>query len=63
MPLDACPRCGYALSMLDHHCRHCPPAPLTGPAMRFDLKHLPQIVLASVGLGLLVYFIFRHVFG
>ena len=29
--------------------------------MRFDIKSLPQIIMALVGLGLLVYFIF-HVF-
>jgi hypothetical protein len=62
MPFEACPRCGYALSVLDHHCRHCAPAPPTGPKVRFDTTNLPQIIMASVGLGLLVYYIFRHGF-
>jgi hypothetical protein len=62
MPFEACSRCGYALSVLDHRCRHCAPAPAAGPIVRFHEKHLPQIITALVGLGLLVYFIFRHGF-
>jgi len=62
MPLEACPRCGYALSVLDNHCRHCAPGPLADPTLRFDVKNRPQIMMALIGLGLLVYFIFRHVF-
>ena len=30
--------------------------------LRFDVNHLPQIIMALVGLGLLVYFIFLHGF-
>jgi hypothetical protein len=62
MPFEACPHCGYALSVLDHHCRHCPPVAPAGPKARFDATNLPQIILALVGLGLLVYYIFRHGF-
>jgi len=62
MPFEACPRCGYALSVLDHHCRHCAPVPPAGPKARFDATNLPQIILGLVGLGLLVYYIFRHGF-
>ena len=60
MPFEACPRCGYALSVLDHHCRHCAAAPRASPKARFDGMHLPQIIAALVGIGLVVYFVFRH---
>jgi hypothetical protein len=62
MPLEPCPTCGYALSIVDHHCRHCATALPAGPTVRFDVKSLPQIIMALVGLGLLVYFIFLHGF-
>jgi hypothetical protein len=62
MPLEPCPTCGYALSVHDHRCRHCASALPAGPTLRFDLNHLPQIIMALVGLGLLVYFIFLHGF-
>ena len=62
MPLEPCPTCGYALSVHDHRCRHCASAPPAGPSLRFDVNHLPQIIIALIGLGLLVYFIFLHGF-
>ena len=55
MPLEPCPTCGYALSIHDHRCRHCASALPAGPTVRFDVNHLPQIIMALVGLGLLVY--------
>ena len=60
MPFEACPHCGYALSILDHHCRHCAATPPAGSTARFHVTYLPQIITALVGLGLIVYFIFRH---
>ena len=62
MPFEACPRCGYALSILDQHCRHCAPLPPEGRKAPFDATNLPQLVIGLVGLGLLVHFIFRHGF-
>src|SRR5260370_42690657 len=45
MPLQSCPTCGYALSILDHHCRHCP-LPLSAlPFFRpFDATRLPATI-------------------
>jgi hypothetical protein len=54
MPLEPCPTCGYALSVHDHRCRHCASALPAGPTLRFDVKSLPQIIMALIGLGLLV---------
>jgi hypothetical protein len=63
MPLEPCPHCGYALSILDHHCRHCASVQPAGPAVRFDAKYLPQLITALLVSGLFVYFIFFHGFG
>jgi hypothetical protein len=63
MPLESCRHCGYALSVLDHQCRHCASVPPAGPTVRFDVKYLPQIITGLVALGLLVYFfMFIHGF-
>jgi hypothetical protein len=57
MPLEPCPTCGYALSTVDHHCRHC--ATASRPIPSLPMKHLQQmIVMAVVGLSVLVYLIF-----
>jgi hypothetical protein len=56
--MDPCPVCGYALSMVDHHCRHCAVAPPTISSRRFFAKHLQQIIVAAVTLSVLVYLIF-----
>jgi hypothetical protein len=58
MPLEPCPACGYALSTIDHHCRHCDTASPAIPSRLFDAKHLQGMVMAVVGLGVLVYLIF-----
>jgi hypothetical protein len=59
MPLEPCPTCGYALSTVDHHCRHCATASRAIPSRPFDAKHLQQlIIMAVVALSVLVYFIF-----
>src|SRR6476659_7978553 len=62
MPLEPCPTCGYALSVLDHHCRHCASALPVGPTVRLAVKSLPQIIMALASLGLLSYFISLHGF-
>jgi hypothetical protein len=58
MPLEPCPTCGYALSIVDHHCRHCGTASRAIPSRRLNAKHLQQIIMAAVVLSVLVYLIF-----
>jgi hypothetical protein len=59
MPLEPCPACGYAVSVLDHHCRHCPVPLRAFPSSRlFDAKHLSKMIMAVVVLSVLVYLIF-----
>ena len=59
MPLEPCPTCGYALSIVDHHCRHCATASRTIPSRPFDAKHLQQMIVpVVVALSVLVYLIF-----
>jgi hypothetical protein len=57
MPLEACPACGYALSTVDHHCRHCAGASQPTPSQ--PTKHVQQMIMAAaVVLSVLVYWIF-----
>jgi len=59
MPLEPCPTCGYALSIVDHHCRHCAAALRAIPSRPVDAKHMQQVITAVVvALGVLVYLIF-----
>jgi hypothetical protein len=58
MPLEPCPNCGYALSIVDHHCRHCVTASPAIPARHFKAKYLQPMVIAAVVLSALVYLIF-----
>jgi hypothetical protein len=59
MSLESCPTCGYALSIVNHHCRHCATAPRAIPSRPFDAKHLQQIIVpVVVALSVLVYLIF-----
>jgi hypothetical protein len=59
MPLEPCPTCGYALSIVDHHCRHCATASRAIPSQAFDAKHLQQMIVpVVVALSVLVYLIF-----
>jgi hypothetical protein len=58
MPLEPCPTCGYALSIVDHHCRHCATASRAIPSRPFDAKHLQQMIMVVVALSVLVYWIF-----
>jgi hypothetical protein len=59
MPLEPCPVCGYALSVIDHHCRHCSVPLRAFPSFRsFDAKHLSKMIIAVVAIGVFVYLIF-----
>jgi len=58
MPLEPCPVCGYALSIHDHHCRHCDSALQALPSPLFAAKHLPRIIVALALASVLVYLIF-----
>jgi hypothetical protein len=58
VPLESCPICGYALSILDHHCRHCATASPAVRVWRFDAKQLPQIIMSLLAISVLVYFVF-----
>jgi hypothetical protein len=58
MALEPCPTCGYALSTVDHHCRHCAIASPAIPSRYFDAKYLQQLIMAVVGLSVVVYLIF-----
>jgi hypothetical protein len=58
MPLEPCPTCGYALSIVDHHCRHCAAASRSIPSRPFNAKYLQPMIMAVVVLSVLVYLIF-----
>jgi hypothetical protein len=60
MPLEPCPTCGYALSIADHHCRHCATGSTAIPSRPSNAKHLQQqmIIMGVVALSVLVYLIF-----
>src|SRR2546430_15801342 len=45
--LPICPTCGYALSIIDQHCRHCTTASRAIPSRPFDAKHLQQMIVRS----------------
>ena len=55
MPLEACPKCGYALAMIDHHCRHC--AGLSRELPKFK-KVDGTIAFIAVIVSLVVYWAF-----
>jgi hypothetical protein len=58
MPLEPCPTCGYALSVVDHHCRHCAAASRAISSRLINAKYLQAIIVAVVTLSVLVYLIF-----
>ena len=58
MPLEPCPTCGYALSVVDHYCRHCGTASRAIPSRPFYAKQLQQMIIMAVVLSVLVYLIF-----
>jgi hypothetical protein len=47
LPLESCRHCGYALSILNHHCRHCASAASAGPSVRFGANYLPHNILSQ----------------
>jgi hypothetical protein len=61
MPFEPCPACGYALSVLDHQCRHCRPSrsasAKAGAFALFDPKHLQKLIIAVVTLGAVVLYL------
>jgi hypothetical protein len=58
MPLEPCPTCGYALSVVDHHCRHCATESQAVSSRPFDAKHLQQMIMVVVALSVVVYLMF-----
>jgi hypothetical protein len=53
MPLDACPKCGYAVSMIDHQCRHC-----SGPSRALDGTVGVRTIFIAVILAAAIYWAF-----
>jgi hypothetical protein len=59
MSLESCPTCGYALSIHDHHCRHCDvPLSVFASSRLFDVKHLSTMIMAVLVLSVLAYLMF-----
>jgi hypothetical protein len=59
MSFEACPVCGYALSVAGHHCRHCAPSLRVLPSAGADDPHrVTKAIIAAVVLLVLVYLIF-----
>ena len=58
MSLESCPTCGYALSIIDHHCRHCTTTSRAIPSRSLDAKHLQQMIMVVVALSVVVYLMF-----
>jgi len=65
VPFESCPVCGYALSVIDHHCRHCLPsrsalakAGLPSINALFVAKYLSTMIMAVVAIGFFVYLMF-----
>ncbi len=56
MSLACCPRCGSALSILNQQCRQCADVRAnTAWFRKIGVRDLPQIGLAVIGLGILLY--------
>jgi hypothetical protein len=61
MSFESCPACGYALSTIDHQCRHCHSALKAVPVFkRLDLRFMALALLAA---GIIIFlcriFLFR----
>src|SRR4029077_15001123 len=59
VPFESCPVCGYALSVIDHHCRHCSvPSSASLLSHAFVAKYLSTMIMALVAIGFFVYLMF-----
>ena len=54
MSLEACPKCGYAMSIIDHQCRHCGGSSEALPKFK-------KLDAATVSNGILIAFIISAV--
>ena len=62
MPLESCPKCGYALSIQESVCRHCPVALTAGlKATSMNAKAIYVTIFALVGGGFLYYGVLHFV--
>jgi len=56
MSLQSCDTCGYALSIVDAHCRHCAGAPPVTGRLKFpNMKLAVPAGVAALGLAMLLY--------
>ena len=63
MSLEACPACGYALSIVDHQCRHCARLPVAGTKFaKIDAAAVCKGLVVAVGVSLLVFWALRGLF-
>ena len=63
MSLEACPACGYALSIVDHRCRHCARPSVAGAKFaKIDAAAVSKGILLAVGVSVLVFWALRGSF-
>lgn len=63
MSLESCPKCGYAVAIVNSDCRHCSPraSAFLAPTKWRDAKLLlPFLASASFALAVLAYWMFVH---
>jgi hypothetical protein len=59
MPLEACPQCGYAVSMIDHQCRHCSgPSPAIPKFKKLDPTIMSSAIFIAVIVSVVIYWTF-----
>jgi len=59
MPLEACPKCGYAVAMIDHQCRHCSGLSRALPKFKkLDGTIVSRTILIAVVVSVVVYWAF-----
>ncbi|MEP7072177.1 MAG: hypothetical protein ABI839_07300 [Verrucomicrobiota bacterium] len=58
MSLEVCPVCGYAVALVDFHCRHCSDSTQYLTSERFDAKLLLAVAAGLTVMASLVYFLF-----
>lgn len=59
MSLESCPKCGYALSVIDHQCRHC--TGISQSVSKFAKRETPlayAAIVALVALSFAIYWAF-----